>query len=246
MSYSGGWCDFANQHRGMDSGPFGYPAGTTGQNKPIVFVDHRMGGYKRTLDNDQWRHENWVGVHFGIGRDGSIDQYTSIFDASWGNGVAGSRTKYDRSNPKLAYLETLGTWITVPYAGTTANALVSGNTNVVNCHSISTEHEDATLDQPWTQEMIEADIKVKRWCLISLALSGIPMEISLDSLVGHFQIDAVNRSNCPGDYWPKIQIFNGMEEKLTPQQMQEIKNYMDIKFIQLIGFLRDHGVVKLQ
>lgn len=245
MSYLDGWCDFANQHRGYSSGPFGYPAGTTGQNKPIMFVDHRMGGYKRTLDDDTWRHDNWIGVHFGIGRDGSIDQYTSIFDASWGNGVVGSKAGYDRSNPRLAYIESIGNWITTPYAGTTAYALVSGGVNTLNSHSISTEHEDEAVDQLWTPEMIESDIKVKNWCLQSLIIAGTPMEVTIDSLVGHFQIDSVNRSGCPGDNWPKSQIFSGLEGELTPQQMQEIKNYMDMKFIQLIGFLKDQGVIKL-
>lgn len=169
-----------------------------------------MGGYKRTLDDDQWRHANNVGVHFGIGRDGSIDQYTSILDASWGNGVAGSILKYDRTNPRLAALEGLGNWVSVHYAGTLAYALVSGGTNVINCHTISTEHEDETIDQPWTPEMIDATIRVKRWCLEALTEAGIEMPVSIDMLAGHFQIDAVNRANCPGDNWPKQGIYDGI------------------------------------
>lgn len=216
-----GWCPFATQHRGAASGPSGYPAGTRNQNEPLLFIDHRMGGYKRTLDDDQWRHDNFVGVHFGIGRDGSIDQYTNIFDASWGNGVSGSVPKYDRANKHLAALEQLGSWITVQYAGSTAYALVSGAENVINCHTISTEHEDEGIDQPWTPAMVDADERVKRWCLDELAIGArSPIVIDADALAGHFQIDAVNRPNCPGDNWPKDAILaalaGGDDMKIAP------------------------------
>jgi hypothetical protein len=207
-----GWCPFARQHRGpLAEGPFGYPAGRHGQNRPVLFVDHRMGGYKRTLDNDAWRHDNWVGVHAGIGRDGSLDQYTSIFDASWGNGVAGSVARYDRTNPRLALLETLGQWRSVVYAGTLAYALVDATgVNVINARSISTEHEDEALDQPWTASQTETSARWHRWCVEELALANMPMAIDEWTLAGHFQIDAINRPHCPGKHWRRSQILEGL------------------------------------
>lgn len=207
-----GWCPFARQHRGFASGPSGYPAGARNQNKPLVFVDHRMGGYKRTLDDDQWRHANDVSVHAGIGRDGSLDQYVSIYDAAWGNGVAGSIAKYDRANPLLAAIEGMGGWVAVSYAGGTSYALVSGGVNMLNTHSISTEHEDEMRDQPWTQAMVDTSIRWKRWCLEELRSGGWQMDVSPDVLVGHFQIDAVNRSGCPGTNWPKAEILAGLKQ----------------------------------
>lgn len=207
-----GWCPFATQHRSAE-GPFGYPEGTRDQNRPLCFVDHRMGGYKRTLDDDQWRHANGVGVHFGIGRDGSIDQYTGIFDASWGNGVSGDKTRYDRSNAALAEIEALGTWVPVSYAGSKAWALTNNGVNTINTHTISTEHEDETKDQPWTDAMIDATIRVKRWCLEELDRYGMPMPVRDAKLAGHFQIDAVNRSGCPGDNWPRATILARLMEE---------------------------------
>jgi hypothetical protein len=207
-----GWSPFARQHRGLGSGPFGYPAGERDQNRPVIFVDHRMGGFKSTLDNDRWRHDNWVGVHAGIGRDGSLDQYASIFDASWGNGVAGSIQRYDRGNPRLKLLETLGRWIAVPYAGTTGYALVAGGVNVINAHSITTEHEDENRDQPWTPAMVATSLRWKKWCIAEMNRFGLTMAIDQYTLVGHFQIDAVNRPGCPGSHWPRLQLTAGLEE----------------------------------
>ncbi len=204
-----GWCPFAVAH---PSGPFGYPAGTHGQNRPLFFIDHRMAGFKRTLDDDAWRASNGVGVHFGIGLDGSVSQYASIVDASWGNGVAGSVERYDRRNRHLAAIEALGTWRAVVAAGLRAYALVDGaGVNVINAHSIAIEHEDGgRAGVAWPPAMLAADIAVKAWCTEQFAAAGIPLAIDDDVLVGHCQIDAVNRPDCPGATWPRREILEGL------------------------------------
>lgn len=209
-----GWCPFARQHRGRGEGPFGYPAGKRDQNRPLMFTDHRMGGSKSTLDNDAWRHENWVGVTFGVGRDGSLDQYTSIFDAHWGNGVGRPVSRYDRANPRLAHLETLGRWIVVNMGTYTTNALVSPQgVNIPNSHSISFEHEDKAIDQPWTLAMLETTIRAKKWCLEELEKFGLPMRFDANALTGHFQFDATDRAGCPGKHWPKAEIIAALTEE---------------------------------
>lgn len=201
-----GWCPSAKQHRGIAAGPFGYPVGTCGQNRPLAFVDHRMGGYKRTLDNDRWRHENFVGVHAGIGRDGSLDQYTSILDASWGNGTTPNFEGFDPSNARLAQLEAMGAWTQHLIGGRRIYALTHHGVNVLNSHTISTEHEDENKDQEWTPAQIATSIRWKRWCLEELNRAAIPMARGQDMLIGHFQIDAVDRPGCPGGHWPRAQF----------------------------------------
>lgn len=196
---------------------FGYHhKGATGENKPLLFVDHIMGGYKRVLDDPGWREPNGVGVTFGIGRDGSISQYTNIFDAHWGNGVSGSKAKYDRTNRHLAALEKLpgATWNTVKYAGTTAYALAAGGVNLPNSHSISIEHEGIAGQQPedWPDAMVDASVRAKQWCLAELEKEGVPMVVDEHVLAGHFQIDGVHRVNCPGAAWPKARILAALQE----------------------------------
>ncbi len=205
-----GWCPFAVAH---PSGPFGYPVGTHGQNRPLFFVDHRMAGFKRTLDDDAWRASNGVGVHFGIGLDGAVSQYASIFDASWGNGVTGSVERYGRRNRHLTAIEALGAWRAVVSGGARAYALVdAAGVNVINAHSISIEHEDrGRAGVAWPQAMLAADIAVKAWCIEHLAAAGTPLTVDDDVLVGHCQIDPANRPDCPGATWPRREILEGLK-----------------------------------
>jgi len=196
-----GWCPFARQHRGPGEGPFGYPAGARGQAVPVAIYSHRMGGHKRTLDNDRWRHENWVGVNFGIGRYkvGDIDQYANIFDAAWGNGIAGSVPRYDRANPVLAALERKGTWIPRPTYSAGAHSLDAGGVNVLNASGPSIEHEDGyDDDSEWPDPLIVNSIMVHRWIVKEYNAAGIRFVLTEETSIGHFQIDAVNRPACPG------------------------------------------------
>lgn len=205
MSARGGWCPFAVRR---PTANFGYPQGKRGQNRPLFFVDHIMAGWKRTLDDPGWREPAGVGVHFGIGRDGSISQYTSIFDAHWGNGVAGAAhagdrrgvERYDRSNRHLAALEREGEWV----LGTDLRGNVfwwlraASGGSLLNQRSISIEHEGFPYDRPaanfdatWPRAMVEASLRVKRWCVEELTGAGLPVRVDGDVLVGHFQIDGV-------------------------------------------------------
>ncbi len=219
-----GWCPFAESH---PSGPadapsgFGYPAGTRGQNRPLFFVDHRMAGWKRTLDDDGWRAANGVGVHFGIGLDGAVSQYASIFDASWGNGVTGSTERYGRRNRHLAAIEQLGSWRAAVAGGVGVYALVDrAGVNVINAHSISIEHEDGgRAGVAWPEAMLAADVAVKAWCIERLAAAGMPLVLDDDVLAGHCQIDPVNRADCPGATWPRAAILERLRATTGGSEM---------------------------
>ncbi|MEX0786890.1 MAG: hypothetical protein WD939_09650 [Dehalococcoidia bacterium] len=221
-----GWCPFAVARPTKN---FGYPAGTRGQNKPLFFVDHIMEGWKQTLD----RGMAGVGVTFGIGLDGSISQYTSIFDAHWGNGLSGRKQLYDRSNSRLASLEQLpgSQWIRVTLDGIPYEALIAGGVNLPNSHSISTEHEGFT-GNAWPQPMVEANIRVKRWCLEELARAGMPIELDSEALVGHFQIDGVHRVNCPGTAWAKDSVLQALGEPPMIRKNGIAKSFEDRTFAQ--------------
>ena len=228
---SDGWCSFAAR---IPTANFGYPKGTRGQNRPVLFVDHIIAGWKRVLDDPGWREPAGVGVHFGIGRDGSISQYTSIFDASWGNGVAGGRSaadrtgidRFDRGNRQLAVLEGQGKWDFTPSGWWLWRMEGGRQVSVLNTATISTEHEGFPFDQgnfdaTWPDAMIEATVKVKRWCLGELQEAGMPMTVDRHLLAGHFQIDGVNRVNCPGPEWPRERILERVSELMDPRKGDE-------------------------
>jgi N-acetylmuramoyl-L-alanine amidase len=208
-----GWCPFAVRRESQN---FGYPKGEKDQNRPLIVVSHIMDGYKSTLDNPSWREPAGVGVHFGIGRDGSVSQYINIFDASWGNGIAGSIRGYDRTNPRLAQLESMGEWKAV----SGGYALVKNGVNVLNTHSISIEHEGFP-DDVWTDAMVRASASVIAWCVWECERARRPLVLDASMFVRHAQIDAVNRANCPGPQWPKSRI---MEEV---NMLYALKNDID-------------------
>jgi N-acetylmuramoyl-L-alanine amidase len=205
---------------------FGYPMGRRGQNKPEFFVDHIMAGFKQTMDNPVWLNDSGISSHFAIGFDGSISQYVNIFDASYANGLTGTIgdtrqgiERYDRANRHLAACEGLAgaNWVfrtlnSVPYWNLCAPLEDGAVVSILNCRSITTEHEGTDSNAPWTKAMFDADIRVKRWCLEELERNGIALQVDEDLLVGHSQIDPVNRANCPGRAWPKSEIIAALKQ----------------------------------
>lgn len=223
-----GVCPFAQW---LPTRNFGYPPGHRGQNKPLFFVDHIMAGFKRTMDNPEWLNNSGISSHFAIGFDGSISQYVNIFDASYANGLTGTIgetrhgiERYDRSNRHLAACEGAGQWVFrnvdgIPCWNLTATLEDGAVASLLNCRSITIEHEGTDPGKSWTNAMLEADIRVKRWCLEELARAGITLEADNDLLVGHFQIDPVNRANCPGPAWPKAEIIARLREGQEAEEM---------------------------
>lgn len=211
-----GICDFAAWR---PVGTFGYPGRTRGQNKPLFFVDHIMAGWKSTMDRPGWQDSAGISAHFGIGKDGSISQYVNIFDASYANGLTGTHgesrfgiEKYDRANRHLAAVENTpgARWVfrrlnNVPYWNLVDAA---GGISLLNACSITIEHEGLKPEEAWTDAMVEADIVVKFWCLQELQRQGFPaIVLDNDAIVGHHQIDPVNRPNCPGAGRPRANVL---------------------------------------
>jgi N-acetylmuramoyl-L-alanine amidase/LysM domain len=211
-----GICEFATW---LPVGTFGYPGRTAGQNQPLFFVDHIMAGWKSTMDRPGWQDSAGISAHFGIGQDGSISQYVNIFDASYANGLTGTigetsfgKDKYDRSNRHLAAVENTpgATWRFLRLNGIPYWNLIDpeAGLSLLNARSITIEHEGVKPEAPWTRAMVEADLVVKFWCLQELQRDGYaPIVIDDDAIVGHHQIDPVNRPNCPGNGRPKATIL---------------------------------------
>lgn len=187
-----------------------------------------MVGYLATLDNEAWRRSVSVDVTYGIGRDGSASQYSNIFTAHWGNGVTGATgpadrrgiDRYDRSNRHLKAIERSATWIYVSGRWWLAQKRAPG-VSALNARSISTEHEGFPFDRPgfdatWPEPMIEMSIRLKRWTMEEFSRYNYEMPpVDADLFVGHHQIDAINRLNCPGPEWPKARILAALKPATT-------------------------------
>ncbi len=208
-----GWCPFA---RHLPRTTFGYPRGAAGQNRPRAFVVHVMSGYKRTMDEGDWMERTGVGVTAAVGKDGSLSQYTSIFDAHWGNGVV---NRPNLANAFVAEMRRL-TVSVAPVAG--GEAWLDGRgANVFNAYSISLEHEGFS-GEPFTDAMVETAVRFLRWCNEELIREGYP-PIPGDEgrVIGHCEIDGVNRAGCPGTGWPKARYLDALRASEPRTQNQE-------------------------
>jgi N-acetyl-anhydromuramyl-L-alanine amidase AmpD len=65
-----------------------------------------------------------------------------------------------------------------------------------NLYTLSIEHEGHT-GEAWTEPMFQADV----W-LIKQMLQRWEIPVDRDHIIGHYQIDSVNRPNCPGTGLP--------------------------------------------
>ena len=116
-------------------------------------------------------------AHFCIGKDSTIEQYVSIEDTAWANGL---------------HFEN-GVWLNprrVQVAPTWQDLAAPINPNL---YTISVEHQ-GVADEPWTPEMTDANTRLLQWIAVECGLTYVPHR----TLIGHCEIDPVDRPNCPG------------------------------------------------
>lgn len=183
MRSGDGWCPFAEQIEGVTT----FSSGSVDR---VGFCDHTAGGYYGTLRSASFWNGQGVSTHFGISQKGEICQMVNIFDTAFAQGRLGPAIRWP------------------PY----------GEMNHANPNGylISSEHEDKQVtNYVWSQEMYEADLKLKRWCIEEVArVQGKDlMRFGLDSLSGHYMFDNVNRKYCPGDGWPREQLYADLTQE---------------------------------
>lgn len=100
----------------------------------------------------------------------------------------------------------------------------------VNNYSIGIEHEGMT-GEPFEDEQIKASAALCRWLCLKLNIS-----MDRDHIVGHYQIDLVNRPNDPGSTFPwekymKLVRLEGSDE-MSPED-REVFDYMKVRLTNL-------------
>ena len=117
-------------------------------------------------------------THFGIGPDGRIGQFVSLQNTARGHGIKG--------NP------------------TAAVVLENGSLNP-NDYLIGIELVDNHLPGNHTPEQIEAAARLTAWLFATEILphaARTGAAVSRRNIIGHNEIDSVNRSRCPS--WPPL------------------------------------------
>lgn len=180
--------------------------------KPIAVINHIMQGYARTMID--WATNNSVqkSAHFIIDREGNITQTVSIYSPAWHAGRTAKES-----------------WKSFP----------GGNPNK---YTVGIEHEgfsvdpgygyDYIYDGSWPEAMMDASAKVHKWILGELGL-----EANDQTVIGHFETDAVSRANDPGPQWSREDLLSRInggggssssQPSVSSDELASIKERLDI------------------
>jgi N-acetyl-anhydromuramyl-L-alanine amidase AmpD len=116
-------------------------------------------------------------AHFCIGKKGEIEQYVSVNDAAYANGLAWQNNQWICPQGNVVQ----PTW---------KGLLPKLNPNL---YTVSIEHEGQSNDK-WTPEMYDANLRLMQWLSEQFNLTFVPDQ----TLTGHFAIDPLHKSACPG------------------------------------------------
>jgi len=178
MPTSDGWCPFAAKREILNSGNF--ETGRNGQTVQAVVLHIGEGpltAFFPTFNNPARK----ASAHFTVGKKGEIEQYVSINDTAYANGL-----RWDNGlwrNPR-------GVQVTPAWQG-----LINGVNP--NYYTISIEHE-GFFQEAWTEPMYLANLKLLQWIRDQTNLAYLRGE----TLIGHNDFDNIDRPNCPGPNTP--------------------------------------------
>lgn len=156
---------------------------------PFVIVNHISAGTMSSMDSWFTSPANQVSsAHFGIARDGRMHQYVSIDRMAWANGLF------------LSQLQSA-----------TAPVVAEQGVNP-NLYTVSIEHEG--LNGALTELQFEASIQLHRY-IQTYIREKWGREFPLDSnhVIGHNQINPVQKPNCPGPHFPWDRLYRSLAKK---------------------------------
>ncbi|NWJ47412.1 MAG: N-acetylmuramoyl-L-alanine amidase [Chloroflexi bacterium] len=156
-------------------------------NKLVAIVDHIMQGTMESTDSWFKNRRSDASSHFGVALDGRIWQWVKEDDAAWGNGIPGNP---DTSIPWIADCTTK-------------------NINYNNV-TISIEHEGFS-----GKAMPDAQYYASLW-LHRYLCSKYNIQPNRQYIIGHYQIDKINRAACPGNTFPWNKLMSDLAGLIPP------------------------------
>lgn len=179
----------------LPSPNFGYPKGTKGRNgqKPIAIVCHIAQGSESALDSEFANNTVQKSATYASNKDGTVHQYCENEDSAWANGV-------DFALGYGAYKSNLN----LPWIKNCWDKQLSPN-----LFTLSIEHEGftgVTLPEAQYQGTLN---------LIDYLVRTFGIPIDSDHITGHFSIDSVTRSMCPGSAFPWARLYKDLHTRIT-------------------------------
>ncbi len=151
---------------------FGVPTGTHGQNKPRWIILHGTASGDGTAMQQAryFASTKQHGVHFVIGKDGTVIQMIALADAAYGNGIIQSpHDSWWTGNPNLCTI------------------------SIEHC---KTKPDNSDVLTPAQQD---ASFKLVAWLCKTLHIPARQADAQ-GGITGHFSIEGIDRKNCPGAY----------------------------------------------
>lgn len=166
---------------------------------PLVSIcDHVTAG----SDSRDWLQNanNQSSVHFLIRMEGGaavVYQFMSVEMGAWGNG------RYSSNNPYMP------AWV---------KSQIARGINI-NHATVSIEHEKPVpFNNDMPAPMLAASIKLHKWLIAEYPT----IKPTRDFIIGHYQIDGVNRAFCPGGAggkgFPFEEILAALQSAPQPPQ----------------------------
>ena len=148
-------------------------------NTVVAICDHIMQGTMESTNGWFKNRRSEVSSHFGVAKDGRIWQWVRVPDAAWGNGIPES-------------------------PDTSLDWLVDGLKSKVNPNNltVSIEHEGNNGDT-FTEEQFQSSLWLHKYLINTYKI--IP---DRKHIIGHYQITAHSRANCPGKGFPWQRLMN--------------------------------------
>jgi len=166
-----GLCPFAEQQPSPH-----FSAGNNGRAAVVLHI--AQGGFQSSID-----FLKGVGLssHFIVAKDGRIVQMVSVNDTAFANGLNFHNGKWFTPEKTPRLIVPQPSW----------SGLIPGRNP--NFYTISIEHEGFTTEKR-TAAMQAADVRLLAWIADQFQLVYTPHK----TLIGHFEIDPMRKSFCPG------------------------------------------------
>lgn len=159
-----------------------------GRHKPRVIVSHISQGTMSSMGYHFNNPSSQASSHYGVGRDGAIHQYVPLKDRAWTQGLLKHEIQY-----------------------ATAPIVRQLNTDPNN-YSISIEHEGYAgngLDGSLTNDQFFASVWLHKFIQTQVQeLHGVTIPFTPQFILGHFQIDPIEKPFCPGVNFPWARLYS--------------------------------------
>lgn len=155
---------------------------------PAIIVNHISAQSLTSLDAWYTYPDNKISsAHFAVSKNGTVHQYVTIERMAFSQGLEGERIA-------------LAPAFFVREKGMNPNR-----------YAVSIEHEG--MDGLLTEEQYQACLRLHRYIQrYVMEKWGHWISLDYEHVLGHFQIDAIRKANCPGPNFPWSRLYEDMRQ----------------------------------